>query len=113
MPSQNDWGALVVLLLVLSCIDFLAAPIENGFSRHIEHAADVYGQEAIHGLVADPQAVAVGAFQRLGESNLEDPAPNPLVEFWMYSHPSVARRAAFAQGYDPWAPDEKPRYFRK
>jgi len=113
VPSQNDWGALVVLLLVLSCIDFLAAPIENGFSRHIEHAADVYGQEAIHGLVVNPQATAVSAFQHIGESYLEDPAPNPLVEFWMFNHPSVARRAAFAQSYDPWAPGGRPRYFRK
>ncbi len=113
IPSQYDWAALLVLVLMLSCFDFVAAPIENGFSRHIEHAADVYGQEAIHGLVTNPQATAMSAFQRLGESNLEEPAPNPVIEFWMYNHPSVASRAAFARGYDPWGPDGKPKYFKK
>jgi len=111
--SQNDWAALVVLLLMLQVLSFLAEPIENAFSRHIEHVADIYGQEAVHGLVADPQATAVGAFQRLGETNLDGPNPNPVIEFWMYNHPSVARRAAFAAHYNPWVPGEHPRYFSK
>ncbi len=113
IASQNDWATLVVLLLVLLVFNFFADPVANAFSRHIEHVADVYGQEAVHGLVADPQATAVSAFQRLGETNLDEPDPSPLVEFWMYSHPSVARRAAFAAQYDPWAPGQHPRYFTK
>ena len=39
------------------CWRRLAEPVANGFSRMIEHNADVYGQEAVHGIVADPQAV--------------------------------------------------------
>jgi len=109
--SQNDWAALVVMLLVLSVLSFLSAPIENGFSRAIEHAADVYGQEAIHGIVADPQGVTRQAFQRLGEASLEDPTPHPFVQFWTYSHPSIASRAAFAAAYNPWAPGRHQRYF--
>jgi len=109
--SQNDWAALVVMLLVLSGLSFLSAPIENGFSRAIEHAADVYGQEAIHGIVADPQGVTRQAFQRLGEASLEDPTPHPFVQFWTYSHPSIASRAAFAAAYNPWAPGRHQRYF--
>lgn len=109
--SQNDWAALGVMLLVLSVLSFFAAPIENAFSRAIEHAADVYGQEAIHGIVADPQAVTRQAFQRLGEASLEDPTPHPFVQFWTYSHPSIASRAAFAAAYNPWAPGRHPRYF--
>ncbi len=113
IPSQNDWSALVVLLLMLQVFSFVSDPIANAFSRHIEHVADVYGQEAVHGLVADPQATAVSAFQRLGETNLEEPNPNPVIEFWMYNHPSTARRAAFAAQYDPWAPGQRPQYFSK
>ena len=30
---------------------FLLEPVNNAFSRHFEHQADVYGQEAIHGIV--------------------------------------------------------------
>ena len=111
IPSQNDWAALVVLLLVFSVLSFLSEPIINGFSRSNEHAADVYGQEAIHGIVADPQATAQHSFQVLGEQSLTDPSPNRFVEFWTFSHPSISSRAAFAAAYNPWAPGQHPRYF--
>jgi Zn-dependent protease with chaperone function len=113
IPSQNDWGALVVLLLVLSVLSFLSEPIVNGYSRMHEHDADVYGQEAIHGIVADPQTTAQQSFQLLGEMSLTDPNPNPFVEFWTFSHPSVASRAAFAASYNPWVSGQHPRYFAK
>ena len=113
IPSQNDWGALVVLLLVLSVLSFLSEPIVNGYSRMHEHEADVYGQEAIHGIVADPQKTAQQAFQLLGEVSLTDPNPSPFVEFWTFSHPSVSSRAAFAAAYNPWAPGQRPKFFSK
>lgn len=111
IPSQNDWGALVVLLLVLSVLSFLSEPVVNGYSRMHEHDADVYGQEAIHGIVANPQEVAQQSFQLLGEMSLTDPNPNPFVEFWTFSHPSVASRAAFAAKYNPWIAGQHPKYF--
>jgi Zn-dependent protease with chaperone function len=113
VPSQNDWAALVVFMLVLSVLSFFSEPIVNGFSRMHEHEADVYGQEAIHGIVADPQLTAQQSFQLLGEMSLTDPNPSPFVEFWTFSHPSVSSRAAFAATYNPWAPGEHPRYFSK
>jgi STE24 endopeptidase len=113
VPSQNDWAALVIFMLVLSVLSFFSEPVVNWFSRMHEHAADVYGQEAIHGIVADPQATAQQSFQLLGEMSLTDPNPSPFVEFWTFSHPSVSSRAAFAATYNPWAPDKHPRYFSK
>ena len=87
-------------------------PASNAFSRHFEHQADVYGQEAIHGLVPDPQKTAVAGFNALGEAWLEDPNPSPFIEFWEYSHPSVKTRANFAAHYDPWANGGHGRVFR-
>ena len=113
IPSQQDWGALVVLLLVLSVLSTVTDPIGNGFSRAIEHNADVYGQEAIHGIVADPQAVGRQSFQVLGEDSLDDPTPHPLFEWWFYDHPPLLFRAAFAEAYDPWVPGEHPKYFSR
>lgn len=113
IEGQRDWAALVVLLLVVSVLSFLSEPMTNGFSRMEEHQADVYGQEAIHGIVADPQRTAVDAFQVLGEQSLVDPNPNRFVEFWTFSHPSIGRRAAFAAHYNPWAAGEHPRYFSR
>jgi Zn-dependent protease with chaperone function len=110
--SQNDLACLAVLVLVLNVLNFLTEPIDNGFSRRIEHNADVYGQEAIHGIVADPQTTVQRGFQRLGETSLDDPTPHPFVEFWTSSHPSTASRAAFAAAYNPWEAEQHPKYFR-
>jgi Zn-dependent protease with chaperone function len=103
---------VAVLALVLNVLNFLSEPIDNAFSRSIEHAADVYGQEAIHGIVADPQTTTQRGFQRLGEASLDDPTPHPFVDFWTSSHPSTADRAAFAAAYNPWAQGQHPKYFR-
>jgi STE24 endopeptidase len=111
--SQEDWACLAVLMLVLNVLSFFSAPVENAFSRSIEHAADVYGQEAIHGIVADPQTTTMQSFQRLGEVSLEDPTPHPFVEFWTFSHPSTANRAAFAMAYNPWSKGQHPKYFQR
>lgn len=113
IPSEQDWGSLVVLLLVISVLSFFSEPIVNGYSRMHEHEADVYGQEAIHGIVQDPQKVAQQSFQLLGEMSLTDPNPNPFVEFWTFSHPSVSSRAAFAADYNPWIEGRHPKYFTK
>jgi Zn-dependent protease with chaperone function len=86
----------LVLVLALSAAGVLLQPAMNTFSRHYEHEADVYGQEAIHGLVPDPQKTVVAAFNHLGEAWLEDPNPNPFIEFWVYNHPSGQPRARFA-----------------
>jgi len=104
---------LAVLLLAFAILQFFAEPIENTASRYIEHQADVYGQEAIHGLVADPQKTAVAAFNDLGAAYLDDPNPHPFVEFWIDDHPSTQRRARFAARYNPWVAGERPQFFAK
>lgn len=111
--SLDDWASVVLVLLVMTVLGFLAEPIGNAFSRRIEHQADVYGLEVIHGLVANPQQVAAEDFQRLGEIWLENPSPNGFVVWWMYSHPAINERMKFAAEYDPWVEGREPRYFRK
>lgn len=111
--AVDDWAALAVLVLAATCISFLISPIANSFSRWEEHQADIFGQEAIHGLVQNPQQTAVKAFNALGHAYLEVPNPNPFVEFWLDNHPSTSRRANFAAHYNPWLPGHRPKYFRK
>ena len=113
IASLHDPAALAVLLLILSVMQVATEPIGNAFSRSIEHAADVYGQEAMHGLVPDPRATAAQSFQRLGEANLASPERRPFVEWWTYNHPATADRIAFAAAYDPWAANAHPKYFSK
>ena len=109
----RSWWVRVVLILAVTLAGFVLEPVTNSISRYFEHQADVYGQEAIHGLVPDAQNTAVASFQALGEAWLEDPNPSPLVEFWEYSHPSVKTRANFAAQYDPWANGGRGEFFAK
>jgi Zn-dependent protease with chaperone function len=111
-PLASRQGFLV-LLFALSIASFILQPASNTFSRYFEHQADVYGQEAIHGLVADPQKTAASAFNHLGEAWLEDPNPSPFIEFWEYNHPSVQSRANFALHYNPWENGGHGRFFEK
>ena len=113
ISSLTTLPGLAVLLLALSAVQIVAEPVGAFVSRYFEHEADVYGQEAIHGIVADPQKTAVNAFNQLGEASLDDPHPNAFVVFWSYDHPSIQSRAIFAARYDPWAPGGKPRFFAK
>jgi Zn-dependent protease with chaperone function len=82
IDSYDSRAGFTVLLLSLSIVGTFLTPGMNAVSRHFEHQADVYGQEAIHSLVADPQKTAVASFNHLGELWLEDPNPNPFMEFW-------------------------------
>ena len=106
-------AGFLVLLFAISVAGFLLEPVNSTFSRHFEHQAVVYGQEAIHGVVADPQKTAVSAFNHLGEAWLEDPNPTPFIEFWEYGHPSTQNRAIFAEHYDPWANGGHGEFFDK
>lgn len=111
--SVADWASVGLVLLLMTVLSFVSEPMANAFSRMGEHQADIYGQEVIHGLVANPQRVATEDFQRLGEIWLDNPSPNPFVVWWTYSHPSTSERMRFAAGYDPWAEGRESRYFRK
>jgi STE24 endopeptidase len=110
--GADDWASLTLFLLALSLFSFLSEPVLNSFSRMLEHNADVYGLEVIHGIVPDSSQVAARAFQILGEVSLADPNPSPFIEFWLYSHPSVKDRTRFALEYDPWGRGQPPRFVR-
>lgn len=112
VASVVDWAGIVALTLTLSVLSTLSGPFANAFSRAMEHDADVYGQEAVHGLVSDPQTVGQRSFQVLGEDSLDDPTPHPAFEWWFDTHPTIRFRAAFTRAYDPWSTGEQPRYFR-
>jgi STE24 endopeptidase len=109
-PPENDLASLPVLILLLTVFGFLFTPIANAYSRHLEHQADQYGLEVIHGLVPDAPVVAAHAFQILGEVDLEEPNPSTAVKFWFYNHPPLDERMRFAQTYDPWSQGRAPAF---
>jgi STE24 endopeptidase len=112
MRELSDWAGLVMLILIFSIMSTVSAPIGNGFSRTLEHNADVYGLEVTHGINANPQEAAAHAFQVLGELSLSYPYPNRFVVFWYADHPPISDRVPFAHNYDPWSKGEQPKYVK-
>jgi STE24 endopeptidase len=110
--GPGDLAALPVLALLLSIFGFLSTPVSNAYSRHLEHQADQYGLEVIHGLIPDAPVVAVHAFQILGEVDLEEPRPSTAVKFWFYNHPPLDERMRFAETYNPWARGRAPEFVK-
>lgn len=108
----DDWASLPVLMLLLTVLSFLSEPVMNSIGRKIEHDADVYGLEVIHGIVPDSPQAAAQAFQILGEVSLSNPNPSPFIQFWLYDHPSVSERVQFAAEYDPWKNAQPTQYVK-
>ena len=108
----DDLASLPALILLATVFGFLFTPISNVYTRHLEHQADQYGLEVIHGLVPDAPVVAAHAFQVLGEVDLEEPNPSAAVKFWFYDHPPLDERMRFAQTYDPWSQGRAPEFVK-
>jgi len=99
----GDLASLPFVLIVLTLLVFLSAPLVNGISRYFEHQADQFGLEVAYGIVPDPNAAEAHALQILGEEDLADPDPSPFIKFWLYTHPPLDDRIRFAATYKPWA----------
>ena len=72
-------------------LSLLALPVVNSFSRRLETAADLYALDTTGDALA-----FVSSMEKLADLNLANKAPNKLVEFIFYSHPSVEDRIKVA-----------------
>ncbi len=95
--SAGDPAALPWVMLVFGAIGFLSTPIDAACSRYFEHQADKFSLELTH--LNEPMATA---FRKMAEDSKRDPSPHPLIEYWRYSHPPIAKRIPFALSYKPW-----------
>ncbi len=82
-----DPAALPLLLLFLSCFGLLVMPLQNMLSRSFERQADRYAV-----LAAGNGAAFISGMSKMEEINLDDPEPDPIVEFLFYSHPATGKR---------------------
>ncbi|HEX7418504.1 MAG TPA: M48 family metallopeptidase [Thermoanaerobaculia bacterium] len=88
--ERGDPASLPWLLIIISTITFLGAPIENGISRYYEHQADKFGLDLTH-----LNEAMASSFVKFAEDSKVNPNPSPFIEFWRYSHPSTQKRIDF------------------
>ena len=90
IEELSDPAAIPWYLLILAVGSFLLSPVFAGYSRTVEHAADVFALEYT-GL----NEAGARAFIKLAEGSKVDPTPHPLMKFWRYSHPPLSERIEF------------------
>lgn len=78
LPILSLWGMIVGLI---------STPIGNIISRKFEYEADEYAIKVTN----KPEAF-INTLEKLNDQNLGDKQPHPFVEWFSYSHPSVAKR---------------------
>jgi Zn-dependent protease with chaperone function len=91
-----DIASFPLLLLCLNVVMFFGQPVTNATSRMMEHASDTFGMKQ-SGVSGD---IAASAFEKLSVLNLSDPDPNPVIEYWFYSHPAIKKRIEYVKGYN-------------
>ena len=99
-----DVAAFPLLTLTIAGVSLLFLPTSNAFSRHLERRADAFALR----LTGNPRAF-VSMMGKLGRQNLSEFAPNPLVEFILFSHPSVSKRIRAAREMFPGELEESER----
>ena len=93
--SLSDFANLPLLVLIFAVLSFLLMPALNAFSRFNERQADRYAFENIASV-----APFISSMNKLAEQNLAERTPSRWVEWWVHSHPAVARRVAAAEQWD-------------
>jgi STE24 endopeptidase len=91
----SDIAALPVLFLLFYLFSLILMPMQNGFSRWIERAADRFALEAY----PRPEVFA-SCMNKLAEVNLADPNPSPLYEWLFFDHPSIGKRIQMARAWE-------------
>jgi STE24 endopeptidase len=92
LRGAADPAGLPWLVLVLTLLGLVSAPLANAFSRWIERQADDFALA----MAGRPQAF-IDAMERLAALNLAERRPHLLKELLLYSHPSIDRRIARAR----------------
>lgn len=95
--SLADMASLPLIALFVTVVDFVSQPVSNGFSRHMEHQADVFAMEITQ---VSGESASI-AFDKLSVFNLSDPNPHPVLEWWFYSHPSLKKRMEYVKSVRP------------
>jgi len=105
--SLGDVASLPLLAAAMTLLAMLSQPAVNGFSRQIEHEADVFAVE-----VTRDNDAGARSFLKLSSQNRSNPEPPLLIKYFLYSHPPLLERIRFALEYQPWKHGLTNRYYQ-
>jgi STE24 endopeptidase len=86
-----DVANFPLLAITAGAVSLCVLPAVNAFSRHLERVADLFAID-----VTGDSLAFVSSMEKLGDLNLANKTPNPIIEFIFYSHPSIENRIKLA-----------------
>jgi STE24 endopeptidase len=89
-----DLAALPALVFYLTLAGLIMMPVTNYISRRYEFQADEFAIK-----ITSNADAFISTMEKLAEINLANKSPHPVVEFFLYSHPSINRRIEFAKTF--------------
>ena len=89
-----DVAALPLLFLIFYIFSLALMPVQNGFSRVVERAADQFALKAY----PHPETF-ISCMEKLADVNLADKNPHPVYEWFFYNHPAISRRVQMARDW--------------
>jgi STE24 endopeptidase len=96
LQGISDPAGLPVLVLTAAVIGLCVRPLINAVSRSHERRADSFALK----MTKNPSAF-ITAMRRLGQQNLAEDNPSPLVLAFFYTHPPIKERLTAAQRWKP------------
>lgn len=94
LSGIDDISFLPVVLSAFMVYNLATGPVLNGYSRWIEREADRFSIETTR-----RPTVFISMMQKLGEMNLAESEPSRFIEWFLYDHPPIGKRIAFARGF--------------
>lgn len=88
----TDFANLPLLILVSMGLSLVLLPFVNSHSRWLERQADDYALKTI-----PSKSAFITSMEKLAELNLSERQPAAWIEFIFHSHPSIAKRIAYAR----------------
>ena len=95
LRGLDDPAGLLLLMLVGGICSFFFMPLANAMSRVHERRADRYALDTTR-----QPAAFISAMKRLGQQNLAEEDPSPLVQWLFYSHPPIKQRIEAARRWN-------------
>lgn len=89
-----DVANFPLLALIISVFFLVTMPLTNGFSRICERQSDKFAIDQTRDIPS-----FISSMEKLAEQNLANKEPNPVMEFFFHSHPSISKRIQFAKDY--------------
>ena len=94
LNSLWDIATLPVVIVYFVVIGFVLQPFQNYASRIFERSADKRALD-----VTGLKDAFISMMNKLGNQNLADRNPHPLIKMFFFDHPPIDERISFAQGY--------------